>query len=104
VVLIFEDPQNYANVLTLTEFRSLSRVRFSPLTVAGLTDLEGVVGYLAYNLTDPFFLWMLAILWLGAASIYRLSRRKALGKVAVLFTILMVQHVLVRQVGIDLPV
>jgi hypothetical protein len=104
VILIFEDPAHYANVLTLAEFRALSRVRFSPLDIAGLTGLDGLGGYLAYNLTDPFFLWMLAILWIGVASIYRLSRRKALGEVAVLLVILTAQHELLRQVGMELPV
>lgn len=104
VVLAFENPAHYANVLTLQEYRTLSRIRFSPLAVAGLTDLEGLPGYLVFNLTDPFFLWMLAILYIGVASIYRISKRKSLGKMAVLLVILTVQHELLRQVGIDLPV
>lgn len=104
VVLIFQNPEDYANVLTLEEFRTLSQVQFTPLAAVGVGSLEGPVGYFAYNLTDPFFLWMLAILWLGVGSIFRMSRRKALGKVVVLLVILATQHELLRRVGMDLPV
>lgn len=72
-----QDPSAAWSAVNLTDYRRASAVNFSPLALLKLSNLPAPISYLAYNLTDPFFLWFLFVIVYGGKTIFRLSMRGA---------------------------
>ena len=88
VILVFKDPAEIGNVLTLAEYGEATEVSLSLLSLFDLSELPGIIEYLVYNLTNPFFLWALVVGLFGGVAIYRVKAGKmsiALAVIVVLF-------------------
>jgi hypothetical protein len=88
VILVFKDPTQIGNVLTLAEYAEATEISFSLLSLFDISGLPGIVEYILFNLTNPFFLWALAIGLFGGISVYRIKAGKmgmALGVMVLIF-------------------
>ena len=84
------DPESAANATTVAEYRELVVARFDLASLAGW-NLPGIVERIAALLTDPFALWALAVLAVGAAALMRLPARRAIaqaGCIAVVWAVI----------------
>lgn len=75
------DPESAANVTTVAEYRRLNVASFDLASLVGW-KVPGIVERFAVLLTDPFGLWALSVLTLGAAVLLRLPARRALVQTA----------------------
>ena len=75
------DPASTANATTVAEYRELTVAHFDLASLGGW-NLPGFVERFAALLSDPFGLWALAVLAVGAAVLLRLPARRALAQTA----------------------
>jgi hypothetical protein len=100
IVLSFRNPEIASNALTLTEYRSMSAVRFDLFSFLPPLGLPSFVATLLKFATDPFVIWTFAVLAFGGREIYRISMKSAVGQSAVLLLILCLQFTLFARIGI----
>jgi hypothetical protein len=99
-LMTLRNPDVAANALTFADYRRLSTVRFdffSLLTTAGLPAFPAA---LARFLTDPFFLWTLAILCFGGREVFRIPLRSTVLMSLVLVVALSLQAALFARIGL----
>jgi hypothetical protein len=104
IVLSFKNPEAAANALTLSEYRTVSAVRFdlfSLLPVHGVPDLPAS---LARVVTDPFFLWAFVVVTLGGRAVFRLSMKSAVTQSLILVMILGLQSMLLSRIGLTMEI
>jgi hypothetical protein len=101
-VLAFRSPDAASNALTLTDYRAVSAVRFDLFSLLAPQGVPGFLAVLARFLTDPFFLWALALVTLGGREVFRLPLRSALGQALILVVILTLQAALLGGVGLSM--
>ena len=75
------DPESAANATTVAEYRDLIVAHFDLASLAGWR-LPRIVERFAVLLSDPFGLWALAVLAVGAAVLLRLPARRAIAQTA----------------------
>jgi hypothetical protein len=101
VVMALRNPDAAANALTLSDYRALSAARFDLLSLLPFGDAHGFFASAGRMLTDPFFLWTLAILCLGGREVYRIRMKGALGLCLVLVAALSLQSAFFAAVGLS---
>ena len=92
VVMSLRNPDAAANALTLADYR---------LSLLPFGNAHGFLASAGRMLTDPFFLWTLAILCLGGREVYRIRLKGALGLCLVLVAALSLQSALFAAVGLS---
>jgi hypothetical protein len=102
IILIFRNPEIAANALTLTEYRTVSAVRFDLFSFLPPLGLPVFFSTLLRLATDPFLIWTLGIIALGGREVYRVSQKSAAGQSAVLLLILCLQFTLFSRIGISM--
>jgi hypothetical protein len=101
VVMSLRNPDAAANALTLADYRTLSAARFDLLSLLPFGNAQGFLASAGRMLTDPFFLWTLAILCLGGREVYRIRLKGALGLCLVLVAALSLQSAFFAAVGLS---
>jgi len=101
VVMSLRNPDAAANALTLADYRTLSAARFDLLSLFPFGSAGGFAASAGRILTDPFFLWTLAILCLGGREVYRIRIKGALGLCLVLVAALALQATFFAAVGLS---
>jgi len=99
-VLALRRPDAAANALTLAEYRRLSAIRFDFFSLLPLDGVPGFLSAAARFLSDPFFLWTLAILWFGGREVYHFPLKNAMLQTLVLVTLLSLQAALLARIGL----
>jgi hypothetical protein len=99
-VLSFRNPEASANALTLTDYRAVSAVHLDLFSLLGPQGVPGFVAALARFLTDPFFLWALAVIALGGREVFRLPLKSAVTQSLILVVLLALQAALLRSIGL----
>jgi hypothetical protein len=100
VVQTFQSPEAASNALTLAEYRARSAVR---LDLWSLLQVNGVPEFLAAAarmLSDPFFLWTLAIIAFGGRAVYRMPLRSSILQVLILVALLSLQAAGLKAIGL----
>jgi hypothetical protein len=103
ILLSLRNPDIAANALTLTDYRRLSEIRFDLFSLLVGTAPAGVPAFftaLARSMSDPFFLWTLAILCYGGREVYRVPLRSAVLLSLVLVITLSLQTALFVRAGL----
>jgi hypothetical protein len=102
VVMTLRSPDAAANALTLADYRKLSTVRFDlfSLLLPNMT-LSAFLAAVGKFLTDPFFLWTLAILWFGGREVYRVKLSSAVFLSLVIVLVLCLQAALFARIGLN---
>ncbi len=100
VVQAVRSPEAAMNALTLSDYRAAVAVRFDLLSLAGIRDLPVVAAAFLRPLADPFVLWSLAILVLGAREVFRVPLKGAVGQVTVLVAVAGLQSWLLGLAGL----
>ena len=77
-LISIRDPDSVRSVLTMAEYQAETAVNINIGAFLDLGSLPAFFRYFAANLTDPFFLWFLAVLVVGSAAVYKLKFRRAL--------------------------
>jgi hypothetical protein len=103
-VLAFRSPEAAGNALTLTDYRAVSAVHLDLFSFLGVPGVPGFLAALARYLTDPFFLWTLAIITLGGREVFRLPLKSALIQSLLLVLILALQAGLLKSIGLPLEI
>jgi hypothetical protein len=99
IVMSFRNPEAAANALTLADYRSLSAVRFDFFSLVPWGHVNAFIAAVARMLTDPFFLWSLAIMCFGGKEVYRFSLKSAAFLSLVLVLVLGLQAALFVRIG-----
>ena len=105
IILSFKDPQNIGNVLTIEKYREATGLSMSLLSLFELSAIPRFAEYIALSLTNPFYLWALAIALLGGHSVYKIKTFKMAAALAIIIIFLSLQNQLidtVQNIGIGL--
>jgi hypothetical protein len=100
VVQAFQSPEAASNALTLTEYRARSAVRFDLWSLLGAAGVPEFLAAAARMLSDPFFLWTLAIIAFGGRAVYRMPLRSSILQVLVLVALLSLQAAALKAIGL----
>jgi hypothetical protein len=100
IVMSLRNPDVAANALTMADYRRLSAVHFDFYSLLSTDAVPVFLAALARFLTDPFFLWTLAIITFGGREVYRVPLKSALTLSGVLVVILSLQTALLARMGI----
>lgn len=100
VLMSLRNPDAAANALTIADYRRLSAVHFDFFSLLPLSHVPVFLAALARFITDPFFLWTLAIITFGGREVYRVPMKSALTLSAVLVVILSLQTALLARIGL----
>jgi len=100
IVMSVRNPDAAANALTLADYRTLSIARFDLVSLLPFGGRTGFPMAMARMLTDPFFLWALAILCLGGREIFRVPLRSAAAICLILVAVLALQSTLFAGAGL----
>jgi hypothetical protein len=100
IVMAFRSPDAAANALTLADYRALSAPRFDFFSLLPLGQGNAFLVALARMLTDPFFLWTLAIICFGGREVFRFPLRSAAFLCLVLVVVLGLQAALFARIGL----
>jgi hypothetical protein len=101
IVMSLRDPEVAGNALTLADYRRLSAVHFDLWSLLSLGQSNQFLSALGRLLTDPFFLWSLAILWFGGREVYRIPLRSSIFLSLVLVLVLGLQTALLARMGVS---
>ncbi len=104
LVLSFRNPDAAANALTLKDYNAVSAVHFDFYSLLSLKGIPELLAWIGRLLTDPFFLWTIAILVFGGRRVFRLSLKGALAQSALLVAILSLQGALLGRIGITMEI
>lgn len=100
VIMAVRDPDAASNALTLEEYRNISVVRFDLFSLLPWAQSHHFAALVARIVSDPFFLWTLAILCLGGREVYHFPLKSAALLSLVLVLILGLQATLFAGVGL----
>ena len=101
ILVQLQDPSAAWSAATLADYQRASAVNFSPLALLKLSSLPAPVTYLAYNLTDPFFLWFLFVIVYGGRTVFRLSVRGAAVLGGFVVVLLLLLRLTLASIGIQ---
>ena len=92
IIFLLKDPASIDNVLTLEEYSRVTDLSFNLVSLFGTLDVHPLLKYLLDNLTNPLYLWGLAILYFGGRTVLRINgTSKMLMLVGVLVAVLALQ-------------
>jgi hypothetical protein len=91
IVYYFKDASAIGSVLTLGEYDLATRVSFSVLALFGVSGAGGLMGFLLLNVTNPFFLWTVAVALFGGKGVFRVGAGKMTIALAVIFVFVGIQ-------------
>jgi hypothetical protein len=103
-VLAFRSPDAASNALTLIDYRAVSAVRFDLFSFVAPQGVPGFVAALGRMLTDPFFLWALALVALGGREVFRLPLKSAVSQALILVVLLALQATLLQSIGLRMEI
>jgi hypothetical protein len=95
------NPDAAANALTLADYRSLAEVKLDLYSLLGPLGIPPFFASIAKMLTDPFFLWTLAILWFGGKEVYRVKLSGAVLLSFLIVIVLSLQAALFARIGLS---
>ncbi len=101
IVMSLRNPDAAANALTLADYRRLSAARFDLVSLLPFGDGRGFLESAARIVTDPFFLWSLAILCLGGREVFRIPLKSAAALCLVLVAVLALQDTFLAGMGLS---
>ena len=101
IIMSLRSPDAASNALTLADYRKLSAVRFDLYSLLRLPNLGPFLSAIATMVTDPFFLWTLAIIWFGGREVYHMPLRSAVLLTVVLVVLLGLQSALLGRIGVS---
>jgi hypothetical protein len=104
IVLSFKNPDAAANALTLADYQAISAVRFDFYSLLSINGVPDFLAWIARFLTDPFFLWALAVVTLGGREVFRLPLKSAVAQSILLVLILSLQATLLKRIGISMEI
>ncbi|MGA2975953.1 MAG: YIP1 family protein [Spirochaetia bacterium] len=101
IVMSLRNPEAAANALTLADYRRLSAVRFDFFSLLPIGGVNTFLATVASILTDPFFLWALAILCFGGREVYRMRMKSSIFLSLVLVGVFSLQVALLARIGVS---
>jgi hypothetical protein len=101
VLTTLRNPDAAANALTLADYRSLAEVKLDLYSLLGPLGIPPFFASIAKMLTDPFFLWTLAILWFGGKEVYRVKLSGAVLLSFLIVIVLSLQAALFARIGLS---
>jgi uncharacterized membrane protein YdbT with pleckstrin-like domain len=104
IVLATKNPEAASNALTLTDYRAVSAVHFDFFSLLPPIGVPEFIASIARLVTDPFFLWTLAVVILGGRVVYRVSARGAVAQTAIVVLVLALQAALLKSIGITMEI
>jgi hypothetical protein len=104
LVLSTRTSEAASNALTLTEYRAASAVHFDLYSLLAPAGLPGLLTAVGRTLTDPFFLWTLALLVFGGRLIFRIPLKSAVGQTLILVALMALQTVLLKSIGLTVEI
>ena len=99
ILMSLRNPDAAGNALTMADYRRLSAVRFDFFSLLPLDHVPVFLAAMARFLTDPFFLWTLAIIMFGGREVYRVPLKSAAVLCLVLVVVLSLQTALLARIG-----
>jgi hypothetical protein len=100
IIMSLRSPDAASNALTLADYRRVSGVRFDLYSLLHLPNVSAFLTAIGTMVTDPFFLWTLAIIWFGGREVYHMPLRSAVLLSVVLVVLLGLQSTLLLRVGV----
>jgi hypothetical protein len=99
ILMSLRNPDAAANALTMADYQRLSAVHFDFFSLLPLQHVPVFLAAVGRFITDPFFLWTLAIIMFGGREVYRVPLKSAATLCVVLVVILSLQTALLARIG-----